>query len=448
MITANEYKERRKKLMISMEPNSVAIIKTSPHFERTFDTNYKFRPRSGFYYLTGITEPHACAVFIPGRESGEYIIFCKESDPERTAWLGEYTGPKKATSTFDADEAYNIEEIDNVLPTLLFNKIKIYYSFDDEYIHSKITYWIHPARMKIRKGIISVMQLQHIESLLQDLRLYKSEHELQLLQTAINITTQGIIRAMQTTSPHKYEYELEAELVHEFITQGAEPAFQCMISAGVNRCLSHYKENNMHKICDGDIIIIDVGAEFQYYTADLSRTFPANGKFSTNQKKVYNLVLAIQTELINMIKPGVSLGDLQDIIPLQITQGLLNIGVLKGNLSDLLEKQIYKKFFMHNIGHWLGLDIHDEASYALPDKTWRKLLPGMVLTIEPGIYIRNDTPEVHHSWWNIGARIEDNILVTRQGCEVLSKALPKKVEEIEAIMADNRVINEKKAKVI
>jgi Xaa-Pro aminopeptidase len=435
MITHAEFAERRARFFERMSPDSIAIVRTAPRVERTLDTYYRYRPRSSFYYLTGFEEPAAYAVFVRERERREYLLFGAKNDPSREAWVGAKVGQEKAVRHYGADQAFAVEQLDDVMPQLLEGKKRVYYLFgSDEVLHQKIGQWICLSQGKVRRGVISPTELVHLESVLQDLRLYKSPAEVSLLQQAVDITTDAIVRAMKVARPGLYEYELEAELLHEFTRRGAQPSFTSVVSAGVGGCLSHYRENNRNVAEDGDLVILDAGAEYGYYTADLTVTFPVNGRFTDEQRQIYELVLDVETSLIAMVRPGVTIGDLQRVVPERILKGLLSLGVISGDLDELLRQDAHRTFFMHHMGHWLGMDIHDEASYGMPDGSWRPFRPGMVMTVEPGIYIRSGTPSVDPRWWNIGARIEDNLLVTETGCKVLSSALPRRANDIEQLM--------------
>lgn len=429
----SEFSARRNKIIDLIPNKSIIILRTADQFERTFDTFYKFRPRSSFYYLTGIQERDVITVIIKDDSGCKYIIFSKKKTDEGDVWNGIRIGPQEMCLKYNADEAYDIDEIDHIIPELIKNKKNLYYLYTDEFLHKKIFHWMKPAQMKVRRNVSAPDKLIHLESVLQELRLYKSDVEINYLQKAIDITTDALIRAMLFLKPGIYEYEIEAIINHEFIKNNAQSSFPCMINSGVSSCLSHYKEINDRQILNNELVIIDAGAEYGFYTSDLTRTFPANGKFSGCQKTVYELVLLIQNKIINMIKPGVSIGDIEKILPKEITQGLINIGVLTDDIENHLDNETYKQFFMHNYGHWLGLDIHDEASYGFGDSAWRNFKAGMVITVEPGIYIRNQN-YINQKWHGIGVRIEDNILVTEKGCRVLSSSLPKSVEEIEFLM--------------
>jgi Xaa-Pro aminopeptidase len=418
-----------------MLPRSIAVLRTAARVERTNDTWYRFRPRSHFYYLTGLEEPDACAVFLRDGNRCEYILFSSQRDPEREAWLGAKAGQEAVVADYGVDRAFPIGQLDEQMPCLMEGMTCIYYLFgQDEILHAQIGRWIRPVQIQVRKGVVAPTQIVHLESVMQDLRLYKSPAEVGLLQRAVDITADGILRAIQTARPGRHEYELEAEMLHEFARRGAQASFGGVVTSAINGCLSHYRESNRAVMNDGDLVIIDAGAEYQYYTADLSVTFPVNGTFTPEQRRIYELVLTIERTLIGMVRPGVTIGDLQAVVPRMVLEGLLEIGVIEGDLETLLEAGAHRTFFMHHMGHWLGMDIHDEATYAMPDGSWRTLLPGMVMTVEPGIYVRAGTPDVSPRWWNIGARIEDNLLVTDTGCTVLSAAVPRGVSEIEALM--------------
>lgn len=377
MITTDCYASRRKKLLKQIGNNNIAVVFSSKEYVRGV-----YRQDSNFYYLTGFTEPESIAVFAPGRSEGEFILFNLENDTTKELWYGERVGQKKACSEFGADQSFPIKEFDLILNKLLIGRKRV-----------------------------------EIDSFLYEMRLKKSSYELDIIRKAAKITTEGHLRAMRKCHPDIYEFELEAELLYEFMRLGGRyEAFKTIVAGGVNACTLHYEKNNK-KLIDGDLVLIDAGAEYEYYCADISRTFPVNGKFTQKQRTIYEAVLEAQLETIAHIKPGIRFDNLQLIAEDVIAKHLSYLGFLK-------EATTVKQFFMHKIGHWLGLDTHDVANYKI-NHEWRILEPGMVLTIEPGIYIISD---------NIGVRIEDDVLVTENGCEVLTEGLPKTVQEIEAEM--------------
>lgn len=435
MVKMNEYTKRRQKVMQQIGSNGIAIISSAKETTRNGDATYSYRPNSDFYYLTGFAEPDAILILLPKRKEGEYLLFNRSRNPEREIWDGPRAGQAGAQRDFLADQAFPIEDFALMLPDLLLGKEKIHYSLG---IYPDIDKILMTALNKIRGGIRSgftpPIGMTDIGSYLHEMRLFKSRAEIEVMQTAIDITRDAHIRAMEVCQPGMYEFQLEAELMYQFQYHGARyPAYNPIVGAGKNSCILHYV-NNQERIKESDVVLIDAGAEYQYYAADITRTFPASGRFSPEQREIYELVLEAQLAAIKTFKPNSNWNKAQEVIVKVITQGLLDLGILKGKLSELIENQAYFPFYMHRSGHWLGLDVHDVGTYNVDGK-WRKLEPGMVFTIEPGIYISDNIPGVAKRWHNIGVRIEDNILMTEDGCEVLSQAIPKKIADIESIMA-------------
>lgn len=435
MIKMSEYAKRRKQIMQKIGPTGVVIVPSSPEIERNGDANYPFRQNSDFYYLTGFDEPDAILVLVPHRTGGEFILFNRVHDKEREIWDGPRAGQEGACKDFLADEAFPITEIENHLPRLLAEKEAIYYpvglkaSFD-----ALIFRTISELKAGVRSGVKAPIAFIDVGNLLHEMRLFKSKAEIALIQEAIDITDLGHRRAMATCKAGLKEYELEAELLYEFYRHGSRfPAYSSIVGSGENTCVLHYSKNN-RVILENDLVLIDAGAEYQNYAADITRTFPANGHFSAEQRAIYELVFESQRAAMKAIRPGVTFNVMQEIIVKVLTEGLIEVGILKGKLNDLLEKGAYRSFYMHRSGHWLGLDVHDAGAYKVDGK-WRKLAPGMVFTVEPGLYISAHIPGVHRRWHNIGIRIEDNVLVTDKGYEVLSHKIPKRIDEIEMIMA-------------
>jgi Xaa-Pro aminopeptidase len=436
MINMSEYAKRRKTLMQKIGPDGIVILSSAPELLRNGDAVYAYRQNSDFYYLTGFDEPESVLVLAPKRKDGEFILFNRVRDRDHEIWDGPRAGQEGAIKTFKADQAFPIHELNKMLPELLAGRETIHYTLGKNREFDKtLLQAVNQARSKVRSGIQAPTTFIDIAPSLHEMRLFKSAAEIAVMQKAVDITEKAHVRAMQVCKPGMNEYQLEAEILYEFQRHGARfPAYNSIVGAGRHSCILHYVHNNQ-KIANGDVVLIDAGAEYQNYAADITRTFPANGKFSGEQKAIYELVLASQLAAIKSIKPGASWTKAQDVIVKIITQGLIDLKILKGNLDTLIEKQAYFPFYMHRSGHWLGLDVHDVGRYRI-DKKWRNLQPGMMLTVEPGIYISADTPHVPARWHNIGVRIEDNVLVTKEGCRVLSQAIPKTVKDIEAIMAD------------
>ena len=425
---------RRAELMQHME-GGVAIVPTAPIRARNGDVAFPFRPDSDFYYLTQFPEPEAVAVLVPGRAHGEYILFCRERNPEKETWEGRRAGIEGARDTYGADDAFPIEDIDEILPGLLENREKVFYSigryadFD-----SRLMGWVNEVRGKSRTGVHAPVEFVDLNHILHEMRLIKGPEEIKLMKRAAKISSAAHRRAMQMCRPGMYEYEIEAELLYEFRKGGAQfPAYPPIVGGGANGCILHYTENNA-VLRDGDLLLIDAGAEYDGYAADITRTFPVNGRFSGEQRAAYEVTLAAQAAAIEEIRPGKHWNAPHDAAVRVLTQGLVDLGLLKGDVDGLIEQGGYKRFYMHRTGHWLGMDVHDVGDYKIAD-AWRELEPGMVLTVEPGLYFAAG-PDVPPAFANIGIRIEDDALVTRDGCEVLTRDAPKHVAEIETLMRD------------
>lgn len=437
MIKMSEYAKRRKELMQKIGPNGIVILPSAPEIYRNGDAVYAYRQNSDFYYLTGFEEPESVLVLAPNRKEGEYLLFNRVRDRDREIWDGPRAGQEGAVKEFLADQAFPFHEFNAMLPDLLAGRESIHYPLGTNHeFDAVLMEGMNKVRAKVRGGMQFPNTFVDIASSLHEMRLFKSEAEIATMQKAIDITTEAHIRAMKVCKPGINESLLEAELMYEFQRNGARyPAYNCIVGAGRNSCILHYISNNQ-TIKDGDLVLIDAGAEYQNYAADITRTFPANGKFSEEQRAIYELVLKSQLAAIETVKPGALWPDAQEVIVKIITQGLIDLGILQGDLNTLIEKQAYVPFYMHKSGHWLGLDVHDAGRYRVENQ-WRPLQPGMVFTVEPGIYISSDIPGVDKRWHNIGVRIEDNILVTDNGHKVLSANIPKSVADIEAIMANS-----------
>jgi len=429
-----EYSRRRKRLMDMMGKQSVAIIPTAPVSIRNRDVEFSFRPESDFYYLTGYSEPEAVAVLIPDRHHGEYVLFCRERDEKMEIWNGRRAGLEGACELYGANDAFPIEDMDDILPGLLEDRDRIYYTMGNNApFDHRVLGWVNQVRKRIRTGVKSPDEFISLNHLLHEMRLFKSRDEVSLMRKAAKIAASAHKRAMRICKPGMMEYQIEAELLHEFMLNGARsPAYPSIVGGGANSCILHYTEN-ADELKDGDILLIDAGAEYGNYASDISRTFPVNGTYSREQRQIYELVLDANLAAIAEVKPGKHWNDPHDIAVSVLTEGLLSLGILKGKLSALIKEQSYKKYFMHRTGHWLGMDVHDVGDYKL-DGEWRNLEPGMVTTIEPGLYFQPHKG-LSSKWWNIGVRIEDDVLVTRDGNEVMTRDVPKAVDEIEALMA-------------
>jgi len=411
----------------------VGIVFSAPESLRNVAIPYPYRQNSDFYYLTGFDEPEAVAVFIPGRKEGEYVLFNRENDPVQEIWNGYRAGQEGAIKDYDAEQAFSINEINKIMPSLLVGKRILYFGMDRDFkFDTRIMDWLSIAH-KIREGFNIPRDFVNIGKIVHEMRLYKSEAEVALIRKAAEISHLAYLRMMRACRPGMFEHELEAELLYEFIKNGGRyQAFETIVGGGRNGCVLHYVGND-EKLTDGELVLVDSGVEYQYYSSDVTRTFPINGRFSKEQKMIYQAVLDTQLAVINEIKPGVKWNHLELTAEKIITEKLLNLKLLQGNIQDLLEQKSFRKFYMHHIGHWLGLDNKDPSLYK-PNDDWRILEPGMIFTVEPGIYI-SKFADIDKKWWNIGVRIEDNVLVTENGCEVLTKSIPKTIDEIEKIMS-------------
>ncbi|MFA5626570.1 MAG: Xaa-Pro aminopeptidase [Thiohalomonadaceae bacterium] len=435
MMNRSEFAKRRKRLMQAMSSDTIAILPTANEKKRNRDTEYPYRADSDFYYLSGFPEPEAVAVLIPGRAHGEFLLFCRERDAEMETWHGRRAGLEGAISKYGADDAFPISDIDEILPGLLENKKRVYYTMGAHAdFDRQVMEWINALRNKSRVGVHVPGEFVSLDHLLHDMRLYKTAAELKVMRKAAKIAAQAHLRAMRACRPGMYEYQLEGEILHEFITQGARfPAYNSIVGGGANGCILHYTDN-ADELKNGDLVLIDAGCEYDYYAADITRTFPVNGRFSPAQRALYDLVLDANLAAIEKVQPGNNWNQPHEAAVKVLTQGLVKLGLLKGRVPQLIKDQAYRKFYMHRTGHWLGMDVHDVGDYKVGDE-WRVLEQGMVLTIEPGLYI-NPARSVAKKWHNIGIRIEDDVLVTRTGHEVLSCNAIKEAEAIEAWMQD------------
>ncbi|MFA6052627.1 MAG: Xaa-Pro aminopeptidase [Methylobacter sp.] len=430
----SEFKKRRKQLMQQIGKGNIALIGSAAIRTRNRDVDYPFRQDSDFYYLTGFNEPDSLAVFIPGRKQGEYILFCREFDEKKALWEGAHAGLEGATEHYEADDSFPIDDLDDILPGLLENKNKVFYPMGrDTDLDHHLLEWINNIRSQSRTGVIAPGELVSLEHILHEMRLFKSAEELKLMRRAADVSANAHIKAMQKCKPGMYEYQIEAEIIYHFIQDGLRAvAYPSIVAGGKNACVLHYTENS-DKLKSGDLLLIDAGAECDHYAADITRTFPVSGSFSEPQKQLYQLVLDAQYAAIAQIKPGLPWHLAHEASVETLTKGLVSLGLLNGKVSKLIKEEKYKQFYMHRIGHWLGMDVHDVGDYKL-DQEWRLLEPGMVLTIEPGLYIPADCAAVEEKWRGIGIRIEDDVLVTAKGHEILTGAVPKTIAEIEALM--------------
>lgn len=434
-MTKKDFSKRRKALCTHMGENTIAILPAATVKSRNRDVEHPFRQDSDFYYLSGFQEPEAVLVLIPGRKHGESILFCRERDPDKELWDGDIMGPERAVSELGFDDAFPISDIDDILPGMIEGTNKVYYSIGlDAQFDAHVMEWINVIRSKVRSGAHPPGEFVALEHALHELRLFKSTAEIKTMQKAADISAEAHIKAMQRACPGLHEYHLESALLAHFMDQGARhSAYPSIVGSGLNSCVLHYTDNHC-KMRSGDLVLIDAGCELENYASDITRTFPVNGKFTPAQRQVYQIVLDAQLAAIDEVKPGNHWNQPHEAAVRVITEGLVKLGLLKGNVKKLIEKEAYKKFYMHRTGHWLGLDVHDVGEYKVGGE-WRVLEPGMVMTVEPGIYISDKIKGVAKKWQGIGVRIEDDVVVTRDGNKVLSKNAPKTIEEIEQLMA-------------
>ena len=440
----NPYAIRRARVLAQMHEHcgGVAIIPTAPEVMRNADADYPYRHDSYFHYLTGFTEPEATLILIAG-DRDQAILFCREKNQEREIWDGYRYGPTAAKEHFGFDAAYPIETINTELPKLMGNVHALFYALGSSHtLDAQLQTWLHSVRAQARAGVTAPSKAIDIRVLLNEMRLIKDDHEIAIMQRAANISALAHARAMRTSKAGLREYHLEAELLHEFRSHGSQfPAYTSIVAAGPNACVLHYRAGDT-ELRDGDLVLIDAGCELDSYASDITRTFPVNGKFSGPQKALYEIVLNSQAAAIAATAPGKRFTDGHDAALHVLAQGMLDTGLLDknkvGSLDDVINNGDYRQFYMHRTGHWLGMDVHDVGDYRdhVPEgeqKPSRTLAPGMVLTIEPGLYVR-PAEGVPEQFWHIGIRIEDDALVTATGCDILTHKAPKTIAEIEAVM--------------
>lgn len=428
-----EFKRRRSRLMKLMGKGAIAVIPSATTKTRNSDVTYPFRQDSDFLYLTGFNEPDSVAVLCPGRKQGDFIMFCRDRDPARETWNGRRYGPEGVIREFGASDAFPIDDIDEILPGLIESYESVYYTMGvfPEFDRRMIG-WLNELRAKARGGFRTPEEIVALDHLLHDLRLYKSAAELRVMKQAARISVSAHKAAMRKVSPGQYEYQLHALLAGEFQAAGGCEAYGSIVGSGENSCILHYVENN-RQVQNGELVLIDAGCELEGYASDITRTFPVNGSFSPEQRAIYQIVLDAQKAAIKRCTPGKRFNEAHDTTVRVITKGLVKLGLLRGNVDKLIKEGAYKKFYMHRAGHWLGLDVHDVGDYKIAGQ-WRTLEPGMVLTVEPGVYVAPGTRGVAKKWWGIGIRIEDDVLVSKSGPEVLTGALIKEPDDIEAWM--------------
>ena len=433
-IPAAEYARRRRQLMRMAGEDAILVLPAAPVRVRSHDTHYPYRQDSDFWYLCGFPEPDAVLVLVPGRKHGEALLFCRERDPEREAWDGPRFGQDGAVESFGMDDAYPIEDLDEILPGLLEGRSRVYYHFGrDAEFDLKLIGWVNRVRAQVRHGAQPPHEFLELGHLLHEQRLFKSRDEIRLMEKAAAISVRAHQAAMRAARPGIHEYELQAEVERVFRAADACPAYASIVGAGGNGCVLHYVANT-GKARDGDLVLIDAGAEYRNYAADITRTFPVNGRFTKEQRALHDLVGAAQAAALACARPGVAFAALHETVVEVLGEGLLRLGLLKGSLEKCIAGEHYRQFYRHKSGHWLGLDVHDVGDYRIDGQS-RLLEPGMVLTIEPGLYVGADDTSVAAKWRGIGIRTEDDVLVTADGHRVLTEGLARSADEIEAFMA-------------
>ncbi len=433
VLDTREFARRRRQLMRMAGRDAIIIVPSAAERVRNNDAHYPFRQDSDFHYLTGFAEPDAVLALVPGRSQGEVILFCRERDRAREQWDGHRAGQEGAVADFGMDDAFPIDDIDDILPGLIEGRSRVYYHFGREPRFDLILMgWVNRVRSNIKQGAKPPHEFVALSHLLHDLRLYKSRSELRLMRKSAQIAAEAHVRAMRTTRPGMNENEVEAELLHTFRKHNAVPSYEPIVGGGTNACVLHYRANNA-TLQDGDLLLIDAGAEYACYASDITRTFPVNGRFTPEQRELYDIVLAAQLAAIEEVRPGKSFEAYQLAAVRVLNKGMIRLGLLKGSLRSNLESHSYRKFYMHKTGHWLGLDVHDVGDYRV-DGEFRELEPGMVVTVEPGLYISPDLKGVPARYRGIGIRIEDDVTVTSGEPAVMSAGIPKDADEIEALM--------------
>jgi Xaa-Pro aminopeptidase len=431
------YAERRARLLAAIG-DGIAVVPTAPERARNRDSHYPYRHDSYFYYLTGFTEPEAVLILVGGAQP-QSLLFCRTKDPDKEIWDGYRYGPEAAREAFALDGAFPIAVVDDHLTQLLANRTALYYSFGHDVAwDERIIDALNRVRANARAGAHAPTQIHDVRALADEMRLIKDAHEQDIMRRAAAISAAAHRRAMAAAAPGRYEYEIEAELLHEFRRCGAQsPAYTPIVAGGANACILHYIDNN-RVLRDGDLLLIDAGCELDGYASDITRTFPVNGRFTPVQRDVYQIVLAAQAAAIAKVAPGSRWDEPHEAALRVLVQGMLDFKLLTGEVDGIIESGAYKRFYMHRTGHWLGMDVHDAGEYKLGGE-WRPLAPGMTLTVEPGFYIRaaDDLPR---ELWDIGIRIEDDVLVTATGREILTAAAPKEVAEVEAVMAERTLV--------
>jgi Xaa-Pro aminopeptidase len=430
----DEFARRRRQLMRLMGRDAMAILPAAPVRMRNNDVEYHYRPDSDFYYLTSFPEPEAVAVLVPGRPHGEYVLFVRDRDPAREAWDGARAGPDGAVEDYGADDAFPIGDIDEILPGLLERCSRVFYTMGAHpEFDKRVIGWVNRLRSQAKQGKHTPHEFVTLDHPLHELRLFKSRVELSSMRKSAQIACAAHRRALRAAAPGRMEYEVMAEILHEFHRRRADISYYPIVGSGPNSCVLHYRANS-RQMQEGELLLIDAGCEYNYYASDVTRTLPVGGRYGKRQRAVYEIVLEAQEAAIAKVRAGAHWNEPHEAAVRTITQGLVRIGLLKGRVPRLVKEGAYRQFFMHRTGHWLGMDVHDVGEYKVGEQ-WRLLEPGMVTTIEPGIYITPGNRSVRREWWGIGVRIEDDVVVTDGRPEVLTSDMPKDPDRIEALMA-------------
>ena len=433
-ITAASHQKRRRQLMRLAGDDAILVLPSAPMRTRSRDTHFPYRPDSDLWYLTGFAEPDAVLVLVPGRKHGETLLFCRERDPEREGWDGPRVGPEGAVEALGMDDAYPIDDLDEILPGLLEGRSRVYYHFGrDTEFDLQLIGWLNRVRAQVRIGAQPPHEFLELGHLLDEMRLFKTADEVRLMRRAAKISIEAHAAAMRAARPGIHEYALQAEVEYVFRRNDATPAYESIVGAGANACVLHYRANSA-QARDGDLVLIDAGAEYRGYAADITRTFPVNGRFTPAQRALHEVVERAQQAALAQARPGVPYEAGHDAAVEALTEGLLRLGLLKGKLADNIADGSYKRYYRHKTGHWIGLDVHDVGDYRIEGES-RLLEPGMVFTIEPGLYVAADDTSVDAKWRGIGIRTEDDVLITKTGHDVLTAGLARTADEIEDFMA-------------
>lgn len=434
MIKPAEYARRRRLLMRMAAEDAILILPAAPERVRSHDTHYPYRQDSDFWYLSGFPEPEAVLVLVPGRKHGETLLFCRERDPERELWDGPRAGPEGAVAEYGVDDAFPISDLDDILPGLLEGRSRVYYHFGrDTDFDLKLIGWVNRVRAQVRQGAQPPHEFMELGHLLHEQRLFKSAAELKLMRRAAAIAAEAQLAAMRATRAGGHEYEVEAALQYVYRRHDAVAAYEPIVGAGGNACVLHYRANNA-PLQDGQLLLCDAGAEYRNYASDITRTWPVCGEYSREQRALYQVVLEAQAAALAEARPGRPWIAGHEAAVAVLTEGLLSLGLLKGTVKRNVAEGHYRRFYPHKTGHWIGLDVHDVGEYKLAGE-FRQLEPGMVFTIEPGLYIPPGSKGVPAKYQGIGIRIEDDVLITAEGHEVLTDAVPKAIDAVEAVLA-------------